>query len=345
METSKCANDPNCFKGLSCLAKCKGGSLCSTACFAKYGSAQLDSLLYCSVEKNDCVHVPKEGAFGWRPDTMADIPALPVEKFSLSSLDGTWYKVMGLDSRYDCFDCQQNSFLYRKDKNVVEMEALFRIPKPSGYMQNKIEEELQPATPGDLATMRSTGKMFGLSFWENWYVLGESTETSRLDPLGILPSSIAGTGKSDLKLIFYTGHTLQGNYKGAFVYAKTPSITGDVLQRANRLIREKGMDPTKFCMIRNQCFDKSTSTDAPTGQKTSSSVETKGAPFWYLGQTFFQTTTQIASELADWFEDPELLSDWLVNQQERMITEQPLAVSPFASQGLFRGDENAQNIQ
>ena len=31
--------------------------MCSTGCFAKYGSKQLDDLLYCSVEKNDCVQV------------------------------------------------------------------------------------------------------------------------------------------------------------------------------------------------------------------------------------------------------------------------------------------------
>ena len=78
LETSSCANDPsaNCLKGLSCLARyaylinvsfptafesislsiysCKGGSMCSTGCFAKYGSDKLDNLLSCSVEKNDC---------------------------------------------------------------------------------------------------------------------------------------------------------------------------------------------------------------------------------------------------------------------------------------------------
>ena len=37
LETSRCANNPNCLKGLSCLARCKGGSLCSTGCFAKFG--------------------------------------------------------------------------------------------------------------------------------------------------------------------------------------------------------------------------------------------------------------------------------------------------------------------
>ena len=30
-------------------------------------------------------------------------------------------------------------------------------------------------------------------------------------------------------------------------------------------------------------------------------------------------------------QDPEVLSSWLLEQQERMIANQPLAVSPFAS--------------
>ena len=32
-----------------------------------------------------------------------------------------------------------------------------------------------------------------------------------------------------------------------------------------------------------------------------------------------------------------MLSDWLVQQQQRMIIMQPLEVSPFASDGLFQG--------
>ena len=32
--------------------------MCSTGCFAKYGSEKLDNLLSCSVEKNDCSYFP-----------------------------------------------------------------------------------------------------------------------------------------------------------------------------------------------------------------------------------------------------------------------------------------------
>ena len=83
---------------------------------------------------------------GWTVDKLADLPAKPLKSFDIASLKGRWYKVMGLDSRYDCFDCQKNSFEV-KDKSTLKMEALFRIPRPTapGFLQSKIVEELHAA--------------------------------------------------------------------------------------------------------------------------------------------------------------------------------------------------------
>ena len=117
--------------------------MCSTGCFAKYGSDQLDNLLSCSVEKNDCVQVPGKEANGWTMDKPENLPSKPLSSFDITTLKVTWFKVMGLDSRYDCFDCQKNSFEI-KNKDTLKMEALFRIPRPNfpGYLQNRIVEEL-----------------------------------------------------------------------------------------------------------------------------------------------------------------------------------------------------------
>ena len=56
---------------------------------------------------------------------------VPIFHVFIDSLQGTWYKVMGLDSRYDCFDCQKNSFEIIKPGGTLKMEALFRIPRPT----------------------------------------------------------------------------------------------------------------------------------------------------------------------------------------------------------------------
>ena len=191
--------------------------MCSTGCFAKYGSDQLDGLLYCSVEKNDCVQVPGKENLGWTKDTLADLPSKPLENFDIKSLDGTWYKIMGLDSRYDCFDCQRNSFQVT-DSNTVKMEAVFRIPRPTfpGYLQSRIEEELHSGEDATipLPSLQSQGKMFGLTFWENWYILGEYTPRGT-ESFGIASAFAAAKESTpDMKLVFYTGHTLQGSYKG-----------------------------------------------------------------------------------------------------------------------------------
>lgn len=133
----------------------------------------------------------------------------------MNSLDGKWYKIMGLDSRYDCFDCQKNTFEV-KNKNTLKMEALFRIPRPTspGYMQNKIVEELHATdkTSGGISHMQSSGQMFGLTFWENWYILGENKPLSTMG----VPLAFASSADStpEMKLVYYTGHTLQGSYKG-----------------------------------------------------------------------------------------------------------------------------------
>ena len=196
--------------------------MCSTGCFAKFGSPQLDGLLQCSVEKNDCVQVPGKEKTGWEPDTLNDLPAKPLKTFKTSSMQGTWYKNLGLDSRYDCFDCQRNRFNLI-DKNTLGMEALFRIPRPNypGYLQSRIEEELHLSDPkgsNPLATFQSEGQMFGLTFWENWYVLGDTKYYKSSPPqMGLISSAYAASEnykQPDLKLVFYTGHTLQGSYKG-----------------------------------------------------------------------------------------------------------------------------------
>mmetsp|Transcript_25172 Transcript_25172/g.42126 ORF Transcript_25172/g.42126 Transcript_25172/m.42126 type:complete len:513 (-) Transcript_25172:408-1946(-) len=359
LETTSCANDPNCLKGLSCLARCKGGSMCSTGCFAKYGSKQLDNLLSCSVEKNDCVHVPGNAIeSGWSPDTLAELPAKPASSFDMGSLDGNWYKVMGLDSRYDCFDCQKNSF-QKKNTDTLKMEAMFRIPRPSapGYLQNRIVEELhkvdiktaraanlaraQDKTVADsiqIPHMQSRGEMFGLTFWENWYVMGESRPVT--GPLGI-PSALAAASKGEsfdggapeMKLIFYTGHTLQGSYKGSFLYSRSREMSPAALKQAAEIIKRAGLNPNDFCIVRNQCFlnDKPGSSSSAGATNLASANKDDSAPYWFLGQNFFKATKSVATELADWFEDPAIVSDWLVSQQEHMVLEQPLQVSPFAS--------------
>lgn len=58
--------------------------------------------------------------------------------------------------------------------------------------------------------------------------------------------------------------------------------------------------------------------------------------FWFVGQKFFKASTVIASELADWFQDPAIVSEWLVSQQQRMVLQQPLVSVILSSQYWFK---------
>lgn len=164
-----------------------------------------------------------------------------------------------------------------------------------------------------------------------------------------------------MKLIYYTGHTLQGSYKGAFLYSRSTEMTPGTFKAAMQLITNAGLNPADFCMIRNQCFSPNKEQDLPHQQRRQSSgylssrlgnvplqppvddavlqdivkkVDAKAhnkpkyvgydTPFWFLGQKFFRATTAVATELADWFQDPALLSGWLVKQQVRMVLQQPM---------------------
>lgn len=371
--------------------------MCSTGCFAKYGSAQLDSLISCTVEQNDCVHVPgKESAADWTPDRLADLPAVPLSAFDIASLQGGWYKIMGLDSRYDCFDCQYNSF-QKTGAGTLAMVAQFRIPRPTppGYLQSNIQEVLhlpaaalmqdvqnahiltssentlrsadaapstlaartsdaattappapaassheQPANSLAVPHLQSQGHMFGLTFWENWYILGQTSSAAPYQPILPQPAPAADTATTeDMKLVYYTGHTLQGSYRGAFVYARSPEMTPSSVAAAKRLITSAGLAPERFCMIRNACFTQPpVAADSMFAESAKASPRNSlpprpprakhyvgyDTPFWFLGQSFFRATTAVAAELADWFQDPAILSEWLVRQQVRMVVEQPL---------------------
>jgi len=103
-------DDPSCRKGLTCTAKCLGDNSCITGCFAKYGTPNLDSLLKCTIEDNDCIKI---AILDGGADISGDEPrsvAPTIRNFDMASLEGTWYKVVGYNPNYDCYACQRNTF-------------------------------------------------------------------------------------------------------------------------------------------------------------------------------------------------------------------------------------------
>ena len=132
------ADDPDCRKGLTCTAKCMGDNSCITGCFARYGDANLDNLLKCTIEDHECIKVAildgGEDKYGEEPRSIAPT----IKNFDLTSMEGSWYKVVGFNPNYDCYACQKNSFqtmitptLFgsKQDTDKLQVDVEFSMPK------------------------------------------------------------------------------------------------------------------------------------------------------------------------------------------------------------------------
>jgi len=205
LQTKACVNNPDCTKGLVCTAKCMGDAQCTVGCFARFGNPDLDKVLSCTIEDAECIKIAlmKPGADGPLDAPLPPRPIIPVSK---SSLQGKWYKVMGWNPMYDCFDCQSNTFDQPSAKEVantieadsMNVEVQYSMPRVRAGMKPEtfssvLHEQLEfDTTPGSRRTAHTEGKMFGLTFWENWYVLGENRPN-----------------EPQFKFVYYTGKTLQ----------------------------------------------------------------------------------------------------------------------------------------
>jgi VDE lipocalin domain len=246
-ETKALFSNPRGIKGTTCLGRCKGEPTCAQRCFAEYGSDDLNNWLSCTIEENECVKVPRN------VDNTAENTGYSnvVRAFDPKTLVGEWYKTYGLDPNNDLFDCQTNTFAASTpDGSEMDLGIFFRLRRPDeaggGFWENHLTEHMvvDAVVAGDGGgsadpsgrTMHTQGKMFGLQFYENWYILGES------DGKGAIPP---------FKLVAYKGHTLQGNYEGAFVYSKESRLPNEAIPAVREAAQKAGLDWNKFQPIDN----------------------------------------------------------------------------------------------
>jgi len=271
-QTKALFSNPRGIKGVSCLGRCKGEQACATRCFAEFSSDALNDWLSCTIEENECVKVPKG------IDNSAENIGYTtvVKNFDPSSLIGKWYKTDGLNPNYDLFDCQTNTFKATSDREL-DMGIFFRVRRPAesggGFWENQLTEhmvvdqattrkgEVEVANAADTndlnpagRTMHTSGKMYGLQFSENWYILGESDGKEGVPPF---------------KLVAYKGHTLQGNYDGAFVYAKEPLLPEAAKPAVRDAAAKAGLNFDDFTVIDNTCPAGEPLNDAAAGTGTS----------------------------------------------------------------------------
>jgi len=328
--TKACVDNADCKKGLLCTARCLGDSGCITGCFARFGNEVLNDLLQCSIEDYKCINIAIIPPGAQPPDEVPSAPKELASTFDPKAMDGEWYKVLGWNRQYDCFDCQKNTFQTAASGETATMDVDFAMAaKRSGREetsnQQRMREEIvfdkesfvsaSGETKKSKRTAHTEGRMFGLTFWENWYVLGENKPT-----------------EPPFKLVYYTGKTLQNTYSGAFVYSRSPELPAEAMPSVYKLAREAGMDPTKFCRIRNACF-----LESPRDADASDAVEAMALSVASSGggrgslanEDARRFTTSIDAPLQlkakalwydvlDYIEDPHDAAKWMFNQQVKM---------------------------
>jgi len=240
-QSKACFTNPSCLKGITCLGNCRGEQLCATQCFARFGSEKLNDWLSCTLEEKECVTT------GVKQETSAFYSDPPqtkaMEKFTPADLEGKWFKVLGYNPKYDTYPCQVNTFSPRADGGL-DNDILFRVPKPEGqgsgsWQNNFVESMANSKGPEGKASMTVEGKMFGLTFHEQWYVLGKGSSP-------------------DWRVVAYIGDTQQGPYDGAFVYTKEKdALNGPdgaaIRSGVDAALKEAGLDPKKMIAIDNSC--------------------------------------------------------------------------------------------
>eukprot|EP00814_Leptocylindrus_danicus_P003659 CAMPEP_0116043164 /NCGR_PEP_ID=MMETSP0321-20121206/26171_1 /TAXON_ID=163516 /ORGANISM="Leptocylindrus danicus var. danicus, Strain B650" /LENGTH=483 /DNA_ID=CAMNT_0003523877 /DNA_START=353 /DNA_END=1805 /DNA_ORIENTATION=- len=293
------ADDPSCRKGLTCTAKCLGDNACITGCMARYGNSNLDNLLKCTIEDNECIKIAILPGGADKFEEAPRPPAPTVQNFDLNSLSGTWYKVVGYNPNYDCYACQRNSFRPQSDSwtnDKLEMDVEFSMvhllpdgsPVPprkelesiaigddgllkgsksiglneyathevmmfdgASDVKNKFSNLVLGKGKGEKSysrTAHSEGEMFGLKFWENWYIIGEN------EP-----------GEDEFKFVYYNGKTRQNTYEGAFVYSRTKDLSPKAMEKVYAIADEAGLQPNNFCKIQNGCFKSDERLDKKSG--------------------------------------------------------------------------------
>ncbi len=255
-QSKACFSNPACLKGITCLGNCRGEQLCATQCFARFGSEKLNSWLACTLEEKECVTT------GVKQDTSKfyENPPAAVKGFKPSDLEGKWYKVLGYNPKYDTYPCQINTFSARADGGL-DNDILFRVPKPGGgggaWQNNFVESMADSRGPQGAASMTVEGKMFGLTFHEQWYVIGglDSKPAAKADADA---GASGGGGGPEYRVVAYRGDTQQGPYDGAFVYTRAPNaLAGDAGAALRAAIdgdvRRAGLDPAQMAAIDNAC--------------------------------------------------------------------------------------------
>jgi len=313
-QTEACAANGDCTKGLACTAKCMGDAQCTVGCFAKFGNMDLDRMLQCTIEDAGCIKIATQSPGNDGP-LEAPLPPKALVKATPATMSGKWYKVLGWNPNYDCFDCQRNTFdakLASNDGRATRpLGREISIDVGSTGVDVEVEYSMPRVRLGQQPQLFSSTVhetlQFDNTFWENWYVIGQNK-----------------VNEPQFRFVYYTGKTLQNQYEGAFVYARSPELPRDAMSSIYKIAREAGMDPTRFCCIDNKCFSAPSDATAqpppftPIAEAADSVPASAPGAQASLGALLPTSVRQLAVDVSEYLEDPKPYGNMIFGKQRQM---------------------------
>ncbi|CAJ1933607.1 unnamed protein product [Cylindrotheca closterium] len=282
------ADDPSCRKGLTCTAKCLGDNSCITGCMARYGDKNLDNFLKCTIEDNECIKIAilsgGSDPYGKEPRS----PAPTVRDFDYESMQGTWYKVVGFNPNYDCYQCQRNSFHgvaneqkkgTPNDISLLQVGVEFSMPHliPDGSPLPPKNTRESILVKNDVTTGM---KSIGLNEYNTNEIMIFDKVTENENKLIVSKgmeneASFSRTAHSEGEMFGLILGKLN-TYEGAFVYSRSKELEPESMAKVYSIAKKAGMDPEKFCRIQNGCFNDDNSLEPRVAPPPPESIPFRG---------------------------------------------------------------------
>jgi violaxanthin de-epoxidase len=183
----------------------------------------------CAVSDSGCVpQKPDEGEY--KPPAEGST----VKELNTGALEGRWYIVAGLNSEFDCYDCQVHYFA-SPEPGTLYGKLNWRVSRPNGqfYQRSDIQSfEQDENKAGELYNWYNAF----LHYSDNWYVLADKPD--------------------QYFLVYYTGsNDAVENYGGAVLYSRKPYLDPEIVPEVRQAIERANIGYTwnDFKLTDNTC--------------------------------------------------------------------------------------------
>ena len=254
-ELLTCMEDTVCRQSLMSVNSCMGSGNRSNPNFPDDcltpDNAKRDAFLFCAIEQHRCMSAGNASIQPHYPKCRENGPDLAGDSaFHMDHLYGKWYKVYSwkLGEPVECMSCQSAVMRSTLDsqghtsEGAIDFVSYWDSPDRLGKLwKMNASAVLTHRNFSSGPKLFNSGRMFGLTFWENYTVVRDASHEA-VDPY----------------VLFYVcGGTLNGNYTTAFAIAREPVLGSSGRMRLSKDVAAIGMNWTNdFCTVNNTCYSK-----------------------------------------------------------------------------------------